>query len=397
VRAVPEQADLTPYLWGADVGLNPITTGAGSNVKLPTYLAAGLDVVSTPFGLRGFDRLAPYVTASAVDAFADALSQPPAPRAGRIEALAGYAWSAQSDRLFEAYAARRAGQAVPRVRVLMAHKFYYQKAGAEAYVFRLTRLLEDAGHTVIPFAMQHPANLPSPYAKHFVSQVEFRGRRNVFTDIGRAARVIWSTEAEAKLDQAPARGEDRRRAPAQHRAPALAVDPRAARSPPRPHRPDDARLQAALPGLHVPLAGRGVRALQARPLLERGGATLQRRLAAAVADQRGRGGRPSRAPQLPHGDVFHCPALFEMAKMLEHGVPRERLAFVPHFVDATAYAPTFGGGDTRCSRAGLSEEKGLFTLLEAHRRTPGFELVIAGDGPLRAALEARVDPDQRRG
>jgi len=113
VRAVPEQADLTPYLWGADVGLNPITTGAGSNVKLPTYLAAGLDVVSTPFGLRGFDRLASYVTASEVDAFADALAQPPASRAGRVEALAGYAWSAQSDRLFEAYAARRAGQAVP--------------------------------------------------------------------------------------------------------------------------------------------------------------------------------------------------------------------------------------------------------------------------------------------
>ena len=113
VRAVPEQADLTPYLWGADVGLNPITTGAGSNVKLPTYLAAGLDVVSTPFGLRGFDRLAPFVTASEVDGFADALAGPPAPRAGRNEALAGYAWSAQSDRLFEAYAARRAGQAVP--------------------------------------------------------------------------------------------------------------------------------------------------------------------------------------------------------------------------------------------------------------------------------------------
>src|SRR5207237_334806 len=39
VRAVPEQSDLVPYLWGADVGLNPVTTGAGSNVKLPTYLA----------------------------------------------------------------------------------------------------------------------------------------------------------------------------------------------------------------------------------------------------------------------------------------------------------------------------------------------------------------------
>jgi hypothetical protein len=112
VRAVPEQADLTPYLWGADIGLNPITVGAGSNVKLPTYLAAGLDVVSTPFGLRGFDRLKPFVAVAEVDAFAEALRQPPAPRAGRAEALAAYAWSAQSTRLYEAYAARRAGQAV---------------------------------------------------------------------------------------------------------------------------------------------------------------------------------------------------------------------------------------------------------------------------------------------
>jgi len=113
VRIVPEQADLTPYLWGADVGLNPVTTGAGSNVKLPTYLAAGLDVVSTPFGMRGFDRLAPYVTACEVDAFADALLAPPASQAGRLDALRAYSWAAQAERLCAAYAARKAGQAVP--------------------------------------------------------------------------------------------------------------------------------------------------------------------------------------------------------------------------------------------------------------------------------------------
>jgi hypothetical protein len=113
VRTVPEQADLTPYLWGVDVGLNPITTGAGSNVKLPTYLAAGLDVVSTPFGLRGFDRLAPFVTSSQVEGFADALLAPPASRAGRDEALRAYSWAAQAERLCAAYAARKAGQAVP--------------------------------------------------------------------------------------------------------------------------------------------------------------------------------------------------------------------------------------------------------------------------------------------
>ncbi len=108
VQAVPAQSDLTPWLWGCDVGLNPVTTGAGSNVKLPTYLAAGLDVVTTPFGARGFERLRPHVTLAGIDGFAEALAAPPAARDGREAALAGYAWSALADRLGEAFAGRRA-------------------------------------------------------------------------------------------------------------------------------------------------------------------------------------------------------------------------------------------------------------------------------------------------
>ncbi len=112
VRAVPEQGDVRPYLWGADVGLNPMTTGAGSNVKLPTYLACGLDVVTTPFGLRGFDALAPFVTQADVAQFADALRAPAPSREGRDQALAGYAWDAQARVLLGAYRAARARQAV---------------------------------------------------------------------------------------------------------------------------------------------------------------------------------------------------------------------------------------------------------------------------------------------
>ncbi len=112
VRAVPAQGDLLPWLWGCDVGLNPITTGAGSNVKLPTYLAAGLDVVTTPFGARGLERLAAHVTAAEVDAFpaaiaatAAAAATGPCDPAARAQALAAYAWSAQAERLHAAYAA----------------------------------------------------------------------------------------------------------------------------------------------------------------------------------------------------------------------------------------------------------------------------------------------------
>jgi hypothetical protein len=112
VRAVPAQSDLTPWLWGCDVGLNPITTGAGSNVKLPTYLGAGLDVVTTPFGARGFERLAPHVVAAGIDAFADALAAPAPRHPGRDAALAGYPWGALAAILRDALAERLASRRV---------------------------------------------------------------------------------------------------------------------------------------------------------------------------------------------------------------------------------------------------------------------------------------------
>jgi len=46
---------LDPYLSMADVGLNPITAGGGSNIKMLEYFAHELPVITTPFGSRGFD------------------------------------------------------------------------------------------------------------------------------------------------------------------------------------------------------------------------------------------------------------------------------------------------------------------------------------------------------
>jgi glycosyltransferase involved in cell wall biosynthesis len=42
-------------LWSADLGLNPVVRGSGTNLKLVEYFAAGLPVVSTPLGARGLD------------------------------------------------------------------------------------------------------------------------------------------------------------------------------------------------------------------------------------------------------------------------------------------------------------------------------------------------------
>ncbi len=277
----------------------------------------------------------------------------------------------------------------------MAHKFYWEKAGAEAYVFRLTRLLEAAGHVVIPFAMEHPSNLPTPYAKYFVSQVEFRGRRNVLTDLGRAARVIWSGEARAKIARlVKEHGIDVAHLHniAHQLSPSI-LGPLAADHVPIVQTMHDYKLLCPVYTFRSQgeVCERCKHGRYWNTVIRRCNADslpLSLTSAAEAAVHRG-------LHSYRHVHVFHCPSLFEMAKMLEHGVPRDRLAFVPHFVDAAAYAPAFGGGSYALFAGRLSEEKGLFTLLEAHRRTPGLRLVIAGDGPLRAALEERVDADQK--
>lgn len=72
-------------LSSAHVALNPITSGSGSNLKLVEYLASGLQCISTPFGMRGFDDdFAPAAVVCEIGEFSaqiDAILQNPAPEA----------------------------------------------------------------------------------------------------------------------------------------------------------------------------------------------------------------------------------------------------------------------------------------------------------------------------
>ncbi|MBI4053292.1 MAG: glycosyltransferase family 4 protein [Candidatus Diapherotrites archaeon] len=47
--------DIKPYFQAADLAINPVLDGGGSNVKMFEYMAAGLPIVSTPVGRRGIE------------------------------------------------------------------------------------------------------------------------------------------------------------------------------------------------------------------------------------------------------------------------------------------------------------------------------------------------------
>lgn len=120
--AQPPAPDLAPALHAADAGVNPVTIGGGSNIKLPTYLAAGLAAITTPFGLRGFETLRPWVVTASLDEMADALRARPESwlaRGGPLPApVAELAWGRIGERLGDALEARLPGathREAPRV------------------------------------------------------------------------------------------------------------------------------------------------------------------------------------------------------------------------------------------------------------------------------------------
>jgi glycosyltransferase involved in cell wall biosynthesis len=89
-------------LGAADVALNPMRIGSGTNLKLLEYLAWAIPVVSTPFGARGIEvidgihlRFAePERFATTVaEVLADPLGAEQRARAGRSLVAERYGWS----------------------------------------------------------------------------------------------------------------------------------------------------------------------------------------------------------------------------------------------------------------------------------------------------------------
>jgi glycosyltransferase involved in cell wall biosynthesis len=98
--------DLRPILAAADVAVNPIAYGSGSNLKMAEYLAAGLPVVTTPIGARGFEEHLASVRVADLDRFAEAVAEtagrPVRPEAGAADVRA-LSWTRLGQRLMETY------------------------------------------------------------------------------------------------------------------------------------------------------------------------------------------------------------------------------------------------------------------------------------------------------
>jgi glycosyltransferase involved in cell wall biosynthesis len=103
MRRLGYMADLRPAFAAADIGVNPVRTGSGSNLKIAEYLAAGLPVVTTPVGMRGFESFRRWIEVAPLEQFAARLRTVRPNIAERPAGLEDLSWAALGRSLYEIY------------------------------------------------------------------------------------------------------------------------------------------------------------------------------------------------------------------------------------------------------------------------------------------------------
>ncbi|MFB6230932.1 MAG: glycosyltransferase family 4 protein [Salinibacter sp.] len=80
------------------------------------------------------------------------------------------------------------------MRILNAGHHYHVQGGSDRCMLRLGELLEAQGHTVVPFASQHPDNRPSRWDGYFPTGVDTRD-----PSLSDAAHFVYSPEARRQM------------------------------------------------------------------------------------------------------------------------------------------------------------------------------------------------------
>ena len=85
------------------------------------------------------------------------------------------------------------------MKILQINKYYFKKGGAETVFFNTMRLLEEHGHTVIPFSLKNKKNEQSPYEGYFVDYPEL-SESSLFQKLRNVQSFFYNKDAAQKLE-----------------------------------------------------------------------------------------------------------------------------------------------------------------------------------------------------
>ncbi|HUQ52382.1 MAG TPA: glycosyltransferase, partial [Gammaproteobacteria bacterium] len=273
--------------------------------------------------------------------------------------------------------------------LLSVNNYYYPRGGAEVVFFRHNGMLQDAGWSVVPFAMNHRMNVGGAERPEFVAELEYgRESDTLATRLRKGLKSVYSFEARGKLGRLIDRSSPdlcHAHNVYHHLSPSILGLVRA-RGIPLVMTLHDLKLACPAYSMlsHDGVCERcrdgrlyqvvthrcmkGSFALSALVMLE----SYVHRLLGSY---------------LRNVDRFLVPSRFYLDKLVDWGFPAERFEYVPNFVAAESYEACYTPGQRFVYFGRLSREKGIATLIRA-AAAAGVGLDIIGTGPQEAELRA---------
>ena len=284
------------------------------------------------------------------------------------------------------------------MKIALVNYRYFISGGPERYYFNIKEILEQKGHTVIPFSIKGSKNIDSEYSDYFLESVDdeeyfANTRRNIGTVLKSFTRMFWSREASRKfrrllLDTHP----DVVYIMQYHNkiSPSIIYTARKLGIP-VVHRISDFQYMCPNALFYNDCTGvcedclKGRRLSCVRYRCVHGSAMLSAIKAAAKAFHDIIG-------VTKRIDAFVVPSVFTLGKLQQYGIPAEKLRHIPTFFNAKGELPKPVYEPFFLYVGRIEKQKGLATLINAFCGTD-MNLKIIGfsndgyEGTLRASLK----------
>jgi glycosyltransferase involved in cell wall biosynthesis len=276
-------------------------------------------------------------------------------------------------------------------RLLSVNNYHHRRGGADAVYLDHADALAAEGFEPAYFSMQHPDNLPTPWSRYFVDEIELGHDYTAFEKVTKASKVVWSFEAQRKLRRLLAENEvdlAHLHNVYHHLSPSILTTLHGAGIP------------VVLTAHDLKLACPAYRMFNRTGICETcrdhsvlnvvKNRCINESLAASAVIAVESGLHRRLDSYRKHVTKVVVPSRFFGEKFQEWGWPADRFVHIPNYVDATRLRSDPAPGAYFVYFGRLSPEKGLLTLARA-AAAAGVAVRVAGTGPVEGELRALVD------
>ncbi len=281
------------------------------------------------------------------------------------------------------------------MKIIQAHKFYWQRDGASNYALYLSALLKGENHTVIPFATKQSESLDTPYKKYFPTYYDLSSPKKLsfLKKVKAVTNIFYSFEAKRKFAALLKKEKD--------------VDVLHIHNIYH-HISPSILAVAKQHGLKIVMTLHDYKLLSPNYSLfhhgrihedDANGLYLSCIKNKCVKNSRVQSVVSTAEMILHHKimkyykryvDVFIAPSQFMIDMCVRHGWDRKKFIHIRHPINTKTYKPSKDNGEYVTYIGRLSEEKGLDVLLSAAKNTPNIQYRIVGTGPLELMLKAKI-------